>query len=642
MTMHTKNLMVIIALLLLGLQRCEKLSAQEILPIKELKTLYAPTEWMATATFWQENLAQWMNLDCQLTTKGRASIQLQKAAMDSPEAFCLDITRKGITIQASTAEGVSRAFASLLLQMAAHTQGLATTRIEEKPRFGYRGLMIDCSRHFWTIDQLKQDIRMMALCRFNRLHLHLTDNQGWRLYLESHPEVARKGTHYAEWPALSDRYYTKEQLKELVAYAAAAGIEIIPEIDFPGHCQALLTAMPELSCRGGEFHVYPEEYEGERTRPGENMLCVSNPDTYLFINDVIHELTTIFPSKFIHLGGDEVSTHIWKQCPRCQALFAHEKMNTWNELQDYFTQRLSRMVRSKGRIMMGWDEINDRQAACPEDILMIWQTNGRKQQRMATERGLQMVLSPKDPCYFDFGYARNSTRRVYEWEPLDPALKGADAPLVMGGQANLWTEFVADQHDLERMLWPRACALAEVLWYPPQQKSWEAFTQRLASYQKIFACADTDFTLEEELDNPGFVPYEEHIPPLKEAAQITTNIGGIRYYNKEYVFDGDEHTFFATPYSLPAGSSMTLTLDQPQVVKGIQVLFDASKEHPDVVKLQIDDAQGGFITLPSTLNKGVLTASFDQPRRVKAIKIELPVFMMARLGIREIMLVPTE
>lgn len=642
MKMTIRFLISIVSLLLIWPHANGYLSAQEMFSLENLKTIQAPEEWKATVTFWQENLATWLNHSCALSTKHTASIRLQRVEMPSPEAFCMEITHKGITIHAATADGASRAFASLVMLMATNEQGLPPARIEENPRFAYRGVMLDCSRHFWTIDELKRNIRMMALFKLNKLHLHLTDNQGWRLYIDSHPEVARKGTHYEECPDLSDRYYTKKELIELVRYASAAGIEIVPEVDFPGHCQALLAAMPELSCQGGTFHVYPEEYEGERIRPGENMLCVSNPDTYLFINEVINELTAIFPSKYIHLGGDEVSTHIWKQCPRCQALHAHEKMASWNELQDYFTQRLSRMVRSKGRIMIGWDEINDRQAACQEDVIMIWQTNGRKQQRMATERGLNMILSPKDPCYFDFGYSRNSTRRVYEWEPIDASLHGSDVPLVMGGQANLWTEFVTDQHDVERMLWPRACALAEVLWYQPQQKSWKGFKKRLTSMTKLFRLTGTDFTAEEELDNPGFVPYEESTPRLQEPAQITTNIGGIRYYNKEYVFDGDKRTFFATPYSLPAGSSLTVTLEKAKKVNGLQVLFDASKEHPKEVELQVDTPDGDFVTVASTVENGLLTAAFTQPRSIKAIKIYLPVFMMARLSIKEIMLHPTE
>ncbi|WP_274972539.1 beta-N-acetylhexosaminidase [Bacteroides fluxus] len=613
------------------------IDTQNELAIRQIKTIQAPYDWRTTTEFWQEVMTPLIKQPLTLSTESTASIRLRQVKTLTNETYQMEITRKGVTIQAGTKEGASRALAHLAqLIAAADEQKIPCTYIKETPRFVYRGLMIDCSRHFWSINELKRDIRMMALFRFNRLHLHLTDNQGWRFYMKTHPEVALKGTHYEEVPELSDRYYSREELIDLVNYAAAAGIDIIPEIDLPGHCQALLTARPELSCHGGTFQVYPEEYEGVRTRPGENMICVSNPDTYVFINDIIDELTAIFPSKLIHLGGDEVATHIWERCPRCQALYAREKMTSWHELQDYFTQRVSQMVRSKGRLMIGWDEINDRQAASQKDVIMIWQTDGRKQQRMATERGLQMILSPKDPCYFDFGYSRNSTRRVYEWEPLDKTLNGCDIGYVLGGQANLWTEFVTTQEEVERMLWPRACALAEVLWYQPEQKSWECFKKKLASIKKLFGWTDTDFTEESHLDNLGFVPTEEAIPSLKEAADITTDIEGIRYYHKEYAFDGDETTFFATPYSVPAGSSFTVTLKDSKTVKYIQILFDASKEYPDMVELLISKRDGLFVPVPSSLKDGILTASFNQPQEVKAVKFTLPKSMMARLSIKEI------
>lgn len=635
-----RYLICILATLQLLFLGAIEINAQNKLAIRRIKTIQAPYEWRATTEFWQEIMSPLIKQPLTLSKKSTASIRLRQTNALTHEAYQMNITCNDVIIETGTKEGASRALAHLAQLIAvADEQEIPCMYIKEKPRFGYRGLMIDCSRHFWSIDELKRDIRMMALFRFNRLHLHLTDNQGWRFYMETHPEVALKGTHYEDVPELSDRYYSREELTDLVNYAAA-GIDIIPEIDLPGHSQALLAAKPELSCHGGTFKVYPEEYEGVRTRPGENMLCVSNPDTYLFINDIIDEITAIFPSKLIHLGGDEVSTHIWKKCPRCQALYTHKKMNSWHELQDYFTQRVSQMVQSKGRLMIGWDEINDRQAASQKDVIMIWQTDGRKQQRMATERGQQMILSPKDPCYFDFGYSRNSTRRVYDWEPLDKTLNGCDIKYVLGGQANLWTEFVTTQEEVERMLWPRACALAEVLWYQPEQKSWEHFKKKLVSIKKLFDWTGSDFTVESHLDNLGFVPTEEAIPSLKVAANITTDIEGIRYYHKEYAFDGNETSFFATPYSVPAGRSFTVALKEPQMVKHIQVLFDASKEYPEMVELQISKRNGLFIPIHSSLKNGTLTASFSHPQEVKAIKFILTKMMAARLSVREISLLP--
>lgn len=190
----------------------------------------------------------------------------------------------------------------------------------------------------------------MAFFKLNTLHLHLTDNQGWRLYLDQYPDLAFKGTYYRTFEDLSGHYYRKSELQELINYAAMYGIEIIPEIDLPGHCLALLAALPQLSCKGGKFEAYPEELDGQkRKRADENMLCIGNPETYRFVEKLVAELTDLFPSSFIHLGGDEVSTHLWEQCPKCQKIYKQENMTSWHELQDYFTKRVSEIVRSKGK-----------------------------------------------------------------------------------------------------------------------------------------------------------------------------------------------------------------------------------------------------------------------------------------------------
>ena len=208
-------------------------------------------------------------------------------------------------------------------------------------------------------------------------------------------------------------------------------------------------------------------------------LLPTGPDMDM-VEKLVAELTDLFPSSFIHLGGDEVSTHLWEQCPKCQKIYKQENMTSWHELQDYFTKRVSEIVRSKGKRMIGWDEINDRNAADISDVIMIWQRDGREQQQKALKRGLSVIMSPKDPCYFDFGYSRNSTRRLYEWEPVGKECTNTQAHLVKGGQANLWTEFITTSDEVERMLYPRTCALAETLWNTKEKKEWEGFRQRIS------------------------------------------------------------------------------------------------------------------------------------------------------------------
>lgn len=630
------------------------------LPVRQLKHLYLPVAWRDAGIAFANDVEELAGLSLTVVASDSSAvpplsgtaIRIVKAELEKPEAYALKIRKQDVLIEASDRAGMHRAFATLL-QLLLHActapagnGELPRLAIQDNPRFAYRGVMIDCSRHFWTIGQLKKEIRQLAFFKFNTLHLHLTDNQGWRLYLDRYPELAAKGSCYRDFPKLSGYYYRKDELKELVRYAAVYGVEIVPEVDLPGHCQALLAAMPELSCNGGTFEVYPEEQGGEgRKRGGENMLCIGNPAVYRFVEDLVEKLAEIFPSRYIHLGGDEVSTHIWEKCPRCRSLYRQQGMASWHTLQDYFTRQASGIVRSAGKTMVGWDEINDRDAAMPGDVVMVWQRDGREQLEKALGRGLPVFLSPKDPCYFDFGYSRNSTRRVYEWEPVPDGMTEGKEALVRGGQANLWTEFVTTVEELDRMLYPRACALAEALWSRPERKEWKEFRKRIESSGEIFRrlgihafMNDGGCLMEDDRDNPGFVPWTEQMPALACPAHIETNMDGVNYYLPEYAFDGDTCTFFSTPYSLEAGSYFTLILDEEQMLRRVEIVFDRSKEHPEQATLSISTDGTAFREIPALCADGRLSAAFGHPVPVKAVRMELPVPLMARLSIKEFLL----
>lgn len=601
--------------------------------IDKLKSICFPEVWKRHGQLLTYELGQTLGVFLQYTSD-HPSIRIIQSDKLPSETYTLTVFKQGINIEAGDVGGLNHALATLS-QLVLHAAGgkLPLLTIQDKPRLGYRGLMIDCSRHFWTAEQLKRCVRQMAFFKLNTLHLHLSDNQGWRFYFHKHPELVAKGTYYQAVKELSGQYYTYAEMKELVAYAAAHGVDIVPEIDLPGHCQALLAAMPQLSCNGGTFETYPEEDETSiRIRRGENMLCVGNPETYHFIGELVAELAEIFPSKYIHLGGDEVSTSIWEKCSKCQALYKQAGLKSWHELQDYFTRKVSRMVRGKGKTMIGWDEINDRNAAEKEDVIMIWQYDGKEQLQKALQRGMQVIMSPKDPCYFDFGYSRNSTRRVYEWNLPDDNL------LVKGGQANVWTEFITTEADLEKMLFPRVCALAETLWSTSDKKDWQDFRKRVGKFYTVFDRWDMGYYVDTDMDAPGFVPQTEAIPRLVCPAHIETNIGGIKYYHPEYAFDGDERTFFATPYSLPRGAYFTLVLDNPQQLCDIKVAFDASHEYPKKVDLMVSADGKQFETVTAQITDGMLQASFGELRLVKAIKIELTTSLLARLSIKEFIL----
>ena len=310
--------------------------------LSNLQSIQAPEAWKATAENFINDVKKTANLQVALATEGASVVLVENAGLPK-EVYTLSITKNGIQLEANSVEGISHALTSLhQLILTAKDGQLPVLNIQDKPLYGYRGLMLDCSRHFWTVDELKESIEQMDFFKFNTLHLHLTDNQAWRMAVDKYPSLTQEGTYYYDFPEMSGKYYSKEDLKEIVRYAGSRGIEVIPEIDLPGHSTALLAALPELSCKGGTFETYPEERPwSKRKRADENMICVGNPKSYEFAADIIDALAEIFPSKYIHFGGDEVPTKVWEECPMCMALYKKEGMKHPGEIQDYFPRKMS-------------------------------------------------------------------------------------------------------------------------------------------------------------------------------------------------------------------------------------------------------------------------------------------------------------
>lgn len=564
-----------------------------------------------------------------------ATIRIVHDAKLSGESYSMQIGGDSIVLRAASIKGVNWGMSQLAqLVAAAPDKQLSECMISDSPRFEHRGLMIDCSRHFRTIAELQSLIDAMNLLRLNILHLHLTDNQGWRLALERFPEVARRGTHYPDFPELSDKYYTPDELKSLVAYAYARGIEIIPEVDMPGHCLALLASMPELSCRGGEFEPFPEErLQNDRKRAWENMLCVSNPRVYDIVEAVVAQLADIFPSRYIHLGGDEVSTVRWKECKRCQALYKSEHMTDLHQLQDYFTRRAGEIVRRYGKRLMGWDEINDRCAADASDVVCIWQRDAAERSAKALGRGMQVVMCPKDPCYFDFGYARNSTKKVFEWQPLK-GIPAEQQSQVRGCQACLWTEFVRTKADVDHMLYPRLCALAEVLW-TGGGGSYDEFVGRLNTVVLPLLARTGNAAYAERFSDTTIFRAESSRAKLLAGATIGTDMPGVKFYEKEYAYDGDESTFFCTPYSDLEGEHFTVTLDSPARTRRVAVVFDDSKEYPHGAVLEASADGKTYYKVTDEVKGGRMEARFKTQRKVKSLRLRLTREQQNRLTIRE-------
>lgn len=603
--------------------------------IDSLKTVYFPPKWQKIGQLFINDLQSKANISIQ-EMKKEAVLTVKENKSIQNEAYILKSENKKIVIEVHDKQGLNNALSTLLqLIIGNRKRDLPELTITDHPRFSYRGIMLDCSRHFWEISELKKTIDQMAFFKLNTLHLHLTDNQGWRFAIDKYPQLTKKGSYYYDYPELSGKYYSKSDLKDLVNYASLRGITIIPEIDLPGHCISLLAGLPELSCQGGIFETYPEEREAnKRKRVAEHMICIGNPQSLAFVEDVVDALTEIFPSPYIHLGGDEVGTNIWEKCPKCMALYRQQGMKDIHEIQDYFTKEVSRIVRSKGKTMIGWDEINTRNAASTDDILTIWQNDGKEQQKKALDRNISVIMCPKDPCYFDFGYARNPTRKVYEWEPIDETIPQELHSLVKGGQACLWTEFVTTQTDVEKMYYPRLCALAEVLWIKPKKKDWTDFYSRLTHFQSTFDLLDINYYIGEKVEDNWFNAVKEQ-PELIQPARIETNITAIKYYNPEYAFDGKEDTFFSSSYAVGQGDYFTVILNEAQTIKGIEVICDDSKEFLSHADLLISSDNTNFVKVGEFNKYGQASVSFAE-KSIKAIKIDVKSKHFNRLTIREI------
>jgi hexosaminidase len=593
------------------------------LPLNSLQTICTSEEWKTVAEQFMQDFKNHAGCVLQWSDNSKSSVRIEKSTEFLGEAYVLKVTADAVILQAGTEQGVARALTTLYqLLLTAENNELPALTIQDQPRFSYRGLMLDCSRHFWTVDELKKTISQMAFFKLNTLHLHLTDNNAWRLAMDKYPELTEKGTFYADYPELSGKFYTKDDLKEVVRYAALYGVEIMPEVDLPGHSTALLAAMPQLSCNGGAFEAYPEEMPvNERKRGNENMICVGNPASYAFAEEVVNTLIEIFPSKYIHLGGDEVPTHVWEKCPKCMALYKKEGMKQPGELQDYFTRKMSELVRSKGKIMVGWDEINERHAATSDDVLTVWRDTGEKQQKEALERHIPVIMCPQHGCYLDWGYAGNSVRKSYEWDPVLPGVTKEQEALIKGGQGALWTERVATQSRVEWMLYPRLSALAEVLWSPKEQRNWDSFYQRITSYYPVMEKLGINFYEDDALNEKEFVPTEEK-PALIRAAHIDTNIPVNMPYHPEYAFDGRNNSFFWGGSTVGKEHYFTVLLTEATPVKEIEVITGDSKDYITKADLMTSTDGTNFVTVGTFDEYGQAKVQLNgEP--VKAVKIQV-------------------
>ena len=425
------------------------------------------------------------------------------------ESYRLEILPGEIKLAAQTDTGIFRGLQTLRqLVLSGYCDGTLTIPcgvIEDKPCFAWRGLMLDCSRHFFSVDFIKNLLDALSLQHISIFHWHLTDDQGWRLPVDQYPLLTEIGSkrcdHRLGGRVSGEGFYTKDQIREIVSYAALRHIEVVPEVDLPGHASSVLAAYPGLGCTGGPYRVE------DRYGIFEDVLCAGNDDIFPLAEAVFDSLAELFPSKYVHIGGDEVRFSRWKECPKCQKRLTELGLENPAQMQSWITARLAQMLRDRGRVTIGWDEIleNTEKFPLPEDVIvMSWR--GQEGGSHAVSLGCRTIMSPQsEGCYLDYRHINKpeeigrlgigTIAKGYNMNPVTPQMNETEASLVMGGQGNFWSEVIYACKLAEYMIFPRICAISEALWSDNKSKDLEDFGKRLVVHQ-------------ERLDKLGLLQYK--------------------------------------------------------------------------------------------------------------------------------------
>ena len=529
------------------------------------------------ATFLAEYIKEKVGLDLPITNQSsnKAITLSVENNGDNPEGYQLTVSADGIAIIGASPAGVFYGIQTLrkALPVTKGKAKLPAVEINDYPRFSYRGAHLDVSRHFFTVDSIKRFIDILALHNINRFHWHLTDDQGWRFEMKKYPKLSTiaaersetvigrnsgeyDGQHYGPFQ------YTQDDCREIVAYAAERYITVIPEIDLPGHMQAALAAYPEFGCTGGPYEVW------KMWGVSENVLCAGNDATLRFIEDVLTEIVEVFPSEYIHVGGDECPKTEWEKCPKCQArikalgLKDDDKHSAEMYLQSFVISHAEKFLNSKGRKIIGWDEILEGELA-PTATVHSWR--GISGGLEAAKKGHNCIMSPNTYMYFDYYQTKHTAdeplaiggyvpvETVYNYEPMHPSLTPEQQKHIIGVQANLWTEYIHTFTHVEYMELPRMAALCEVQWCKPENKDFEDFKQRIIPLVELY-------------DIKGY-NYAKHIFDVNATFTtdttkncIITELSTIDGRTIYYTTDGSEPTETSAIYKKPIEIKANCTL----------------------------------------------------------------------------------
>ena len=512
----------------------------------------ATTQDKIAANFFNDYLKKYYDLSLRIVTATSAnSITLathsivNNTSTTSNEKYILTVSEKNISIVGNGNAGTFYGIQSLIQLLPIPTTLSTTTlniqclTIEDEPRFGYRGMHLDVSRHFFPIEYIKKYIDYIALHKMNTFHWHLTDDQGWRIEIKKYPKLTsvggfRNGTIVGRYPGKGNTnkhyggFYTQVEVKEIVAYAAKRYITVIPEIEMPGHASAAIAAYPQLSCFPEAATKYPPRtaWNGDTTQKNvqqtwgvfDDVFCPSE-FTFNFLQDVLDEVMPLFPSNYIHIGGDECPKVSWKKSAFCQQLIKEKNFKDEHELQSYFIQRIEKYINSKGKQIIGWDEILEGGLA-PNATVMSWR--GEKGGIEAAKAKHNVIMTPSGWCYFDHSQTKNEDsvtignflplEKVYNYEPIPKDLSKEEEKYILGAQANVWAEYITNTSKVEYHIFPRMSALSEVLWSKKEQRNWQSFETRLpvqmqryelwnANYSKAFY--DIQATIEPAINENG-------------------------------------------------------------------------------------------------------------------------------------------
>jgi hexosaminidase len=580
----------------------------------------------ADSTALAEYAATWIPFTPAANPKGGIALRIEPAVerISSPEGYLLNVTPDSAVITATSGAGLFRGLVTLQ-QLADSKNSIRAVTIADQPRFGYRGMMLDISRHFRDKDFIKKQIDAMAKLKLNNLHLHLTDAAGWRIEIDRYPQL----TEYAAWrpqptwkqwneggnryahksdSAAFGGYLTKADIRELVDYAAKRYINIVPEIEMPSHSEEVTATFPELSCT--------------HDPAGQPDFCVGNEQTFEFLQNVLDEVIELFPSETIHIGGDEASKRAWKECELCKKRMADNNLKDVDELQSYLVERIEKYLNSKGRRLLGWDEIMEGGIA-PNAAVMSWR--GTESGIAAAKAGHQAIMSPGGYCYLDSyqdapasqpeaigGYLPIS--RVYSYNPVPDSIDSTAAQNMIGVQGNLWCEYIPTAEHAEYMLYPRMFAIAEIGWTDQDKRQFDDFLPRaIALGKQMSADGYTVFNLETEIGNkPEAKRPENHLAlgktvtynipwwrnyPANGTATLTDGVRGGWNYSDQlwqgYLYKGDERM------------DVTVDLEKVTPIKYIgcefMQLIGPGVWHPSQVEIQISRDGKSFKTI-ATVN----------------------------------------